>query len=75
MRSVTPPWIITMTTPRELRAVAEAAQKAWQSASTDPTITNAELKRLRRTANETHERWLNSFSDTMTGGRYASGQT
>lgn len=63
-----------MATPRELRAEAEAAQKAWQAASTDPTLTNAELKTLRQTATETHDRWLDAFSDTMTGGRYAAGQ-
>lgn len=51
--------------PKELRAIATAARQAYEAAQHDPTMTNAELKRLKAEADRTHREWLESTTDNL----------
>lgn len=61
-------------TVKELRATATAALQAWQSAQHDPTIPKTELKRLKRTADEAHDRLVNAIADKLGGVHAVPGE-
>lgn len=62
-------WRPPMQSVREHRAVATAALQAWKAAQSEPTMTNAELKRLKRTADAAHDTLMNAIADSL-GGAY-----
>lgn len=58
--------------PREHRQVAEAARAALQAARADCTLTNSEIAKIKRAADEAHTRWIDAVTLKLTEGAYAA---